>query len=313
MANRSPSHSELIAAGRERARAVYHSQRVRKGALILGVLLPVFVLLGFLAAPPLIKRQLQSRLGAMLDRPVTVGEVHLNPFSLKLALDRLHIGERDGKSPFVDVDQAVVNASWTSLFRMAPVLDELRLQHPQLFNFSDLIERFAGKPAQPNAPPARFALSNISVHDGDIVFDDKVLNTSHRVDRLELGIPFIANLPRDTDVFVRPLLAMQVDGSPLRIGGETKPFADSHESAIDFHIDHLDLPRYLSYVPTPLPVAIPSGQLSGQLKLDFIDRNASQQMKLSGNLQLDNFVLDNHDGSPIVALGHVSATLADVE
>ncbi|WP_449428686.1 DUF748 domain-containing protein [Rhodanobacter umsongensis] len=322
MADRSPSHSELIAAGRERARAVYHSHRLRKGLLILGVLLLIFGLLGFFAAPPLIRSQLQNRLGAMLDRPVSVGEVHLNPFTLRLVLDRLHIGERDGKSPFVDVDQVVVNASWTSLFRMAPVLDELRLQHPQLhltrtapqqFNFSDLIERFAGKPAQPNAPPVRFALSNISVHDGDIAFDDKVLNTGHRIDQLELGIPFIANLPRDTDVFVQPLLAMRVDGSPLRIGGQTKPFADSRESAIDFKLDQLDLPRYLSYVPTPLPVAIPSGQLSGQLKLDFIDRNATQQMKLSGNLQLDNFAINNHDGSPIVVLGQLKATLADVE
>ncbi|OOG56624.1 DUF748 domain-containing protein [Rhodanobacter sp. C03] len=322
MADRSPSHNELLAAGRERARAVYHSHRLRKSMLILGVLLLIFGLLGFFAAPPLIKSQLQSRLGAVLDRPVTVGEVHLNPFTLKLALDRLHIGERDSKSPFVDIDQIVVNASWTSLFRMAPVLDELRLQHPQFhltrtapqqFNFSDLIERFAGKPADPNAAPARFALSNISMHDGSIVFDDKVLNSSHRIDQLELGIPFIANLPHDTDVFVQPLLAMQVDGSPLRIGGQTKPFADSRESAIDFKIDHLDLPRYLSYVPTPLPVAIPSGQLSGQLKLDFIDRNATQQMKLSGNLQLDNFALNTHDGSPIVALGRLNATLADVE
>src|SRR6185437_3386540 len=322
MADRNPLLSELIAAGRERAGTVYHSHRVRKGVLILGVLLLIFGLLGFLAAPSLIRSQLQSRLGAMLDRPVSVGAVHLNPFTLKLVLDRLHIGERDGKSPFVDVDQVVVNASWTSLFRMAPVLDELRLQHPQLhitrsapqqFNFSDLIERFAGKPVQPNAPPARFALANISVHDGDIAFEDKVLNTSHRVDRLELGIPFIANLPRDTDVFVQPLLAMQVDGSPLRIGGQTKPFADSRESAIDFKIDQLDLPRYLSYVPTPLPVAVPSGQLSGQLKLDFIARNTSQQLKLSGNLQLDNFVLNNHDGSPIVALSQLKATLTDVE
>jgi len=322
MAGRSPSHSELLAAGRERAGALYRSHRLRKSLLIFGILLLIFGLLGFFAAPPLIKSQLQSRLGAMLDRPVTVGDVHLNPFSLKLGLDRLHIGEHDGMTPFVDIDQVVVNASWASLFRMAPVLDELTVQHPQLhitrtaaqqFNFSDLIERFAGKPAQPNAPPARFSLSNISVHNGDISFDDKVLSTSHRIDQLELGIPFIANLPHDTDVFVQPLLAMQVDGSPLHIGGQTKPFADSRESAIDFKIDHLDLPRYLSYVPTPLPVAIPSGQLSGQLKLDFIDRNATQQLKLSGNLQLDNFAISNHDGSPIVELGHASATLADVE
>src|SRR6185437_15259602 len=59
--------------------------------------------------------------------------------------------------------------------------------------------------------------------------------------------------------------------------------------------------------------AVPSGQLSGQLKLDFIARNTSQQLKLSGNLQLDNFVLNNHDGSPIVALSQLKATLTDVE
>ncbi|GAB2547650.1 DUF748 domain-containing protein [Rhodanobacter koreensis] len=322
MAEQSPSHHELIARGRDRAQALYHSRRVRKSVLILALLLLIFGLLGFFAAPPLIKSQLQSRLGSMLDRPVTLGAVHLNPYTLKLGIDQLHIGDRDGHSPFVDIDQLTVGASWSSLFRMAPVLNVLTLQHPQLhitrtgeqqFNFTDLIDRFAGKPADPNAPPTRFALSNISVHDGDIAFDDKVLNTSHRIDHLELGIPFIANLPHDTDVFVQPLLAMQVDGSPIHIGGQTKPFSDSHESAIDFHLDHLDLPRYLSYVPTPLPVAIPAGQLSAQLKLDFIDRNASQQLKLTGNVQLDNFTLDTREGAPIVELGHAGAALADVQ
>ncbi|MGH8159497.1 MAG: DUF748 domain-containing protein [Rhodanobacter sp.] len=322
MADRNTSRSALVTAGRERARTLYHSHRLRRTLLVLGVLLLIFGLLGFFAAPPLIKSQLQSRLSSMLDRPVTLGAVHLNPYTLKLGVDQLHIGDRDGHSPFVDIDQLTVGASWSSLFRMAPVLNVLTLQHPQLhitrtgeqqFNFTDLIDRFAGKPADPKAPPARFALSNISVHDGDITFDDKVLNTSHRVDHLELGIPFIANLPHDTDVFVQPLLAMQVDGSPIHIGGQTKPFSDSHESAIDFHLDHLDLPRYLSYVPTALPVAIPSGQLSAQLKLDFIDRNAVQQLKLTGNVQLDNFTLNTHDGAPIVELGHASATLADVE
>ena len=322
MAEQSPSHGELIARSRKHALALYHSRRMRKTALILALLLLVFGLFGFFAAPPLIKSQLQTRLGSMFQRPVTLGAVHFNPYTLRLGIDRLHIGDRDGHSPFVDIDQLIVGASWSSLFRMAPVLDVLTLQHPQLhitrigdqqFNFTDLIDRFAGKPTDPKAPPARFALSNISVHDGDITFDDKVLNTSHRIDHLELGIPFVANLPHDTDVFVQPLLAMQVDGSPIHIGGQTKPFSDSHESAIDFYLDHLDLPRYLSYVPTPLPVAIPAGQLSAQLKLDFIDRDASQQLKLSGNVQLDGFTLNTHDGAPIVELGHASATLADVE
>ncbi len=322
MADRNSSRSALVTAGRERTRALYRSHRLRRILLVLGVLLLIFGVLGFFAAPPLIRSQLQTRLGSILGRPVTLGAVHLNPYTLKLDVDRLHVDERDGRSPFVDIDHLTVDASWSSLFRMAPVLDVLTLQHPQLhitrmgdqqFNFTDLIDRFAGKPAKSDAAPARFALSNISVHDGDIIFDDKVLNTSHRIDHLELGIPFIANLPHDADVFVQPLLAMRVDGSPIRIGGQTKPFANSHESAIDFHLDHLDLPRYLSYVPTPLPVAIPGGQLSGQLKLDFIDRNATQRLKLTGNVQLDNFTLNTHDGAPIVELGHAGATLADIE
>ena len=107
----------------------------------------------------------QEPIADAADRPARPPGEHRrrctsNPFTLRLQLDRLHIAERDGNAPFVDVDRMVVNASWISLFRMAPVLDELALQHPQLhlartapqqFNFSDLIEKFAGQPAKPGS------------------------------------------------------------------------------------------------------------------------------------------------------------------
>lgn len=317
-----PSATSRLATARGHAERLYRSRRTRKIVLIVAIVLIVFGLLGFFAAPPIIRGQLQTRLTALLDRPVSVGAVHLDPFTLRLQLDKLHIGDRDGHSPFVDVDRVVVNASWTSLFRMAPVLDELSLQHPQLhiartapqqFNFSDLVEKFEGQPAKPGSEPARFALSNISVHDGDIAFDDAVTHASHRIDHLELGIPFIANLPRDTEVFVQPLLAMNVDGSPLRIAGQTKPFADSLESVVNFSLDHLDLPHYLGYVPATLPVAIPRGQLSGQFELRFVQAKSGPQVRLGGQLQLDDFALATPEGAAILELGHAGAALDDVE
>ncbi len=322
MAGRSSSQHTRIAAGREKVIALSRSRRLRIVGIVLVALILLFGLFGFLAAPSILKSQLQTRLGAMLHRPVTVGAVHLNPFTLKLGLEQLHIGDRDGKAPFVNVDRLTINASWSSVFRMAPVLDALTLDHPQLritrvaaqqFNFSDLIEQFASTPAKPGDKPARFSLSNISLHNGDIVVDDKVQNTSHRIDQIELGIPFIANLPHDTDVFVKPLLAMRVDGSPLRAEGQTKPFADSRESVMSFTLDHLDLPRYLGYSPAPLPVAVTRGQLSGQLDLHFIAAQPTPQLRLSGKLQLDNFAVANHDGSPIVELGHAATIFDDVE
>jgi uncharacterized protein involved in outer membrane biogenesis len=322
MAERSSSQHHRIAAGREKVVALSRSRRLRTVGIVLVALILLFGLFGFFAAPSILKSQLQTRLGAMLHRPVTVGAVHVNPFTLRVWLEQLHIGDRDGKAPFVDIDRLTVNASWSSVFRMAPVLDALTLDHPQLhitrtaaqrFNFSDLIDQSAATPAKPGDKPTRFSLSNISLHNGDIVVDDKVQNASHRIDQIELGIPFITNLPHATDVFVKPLLVMRVDGSPLRVEGQTKPFADSRESVMSFALDHLDLPRYLGYSPAPLPVAVTRGQLSGQLDLHFIATQPTPQLRLGGTLQLDNFAMANHDGSPIVEFGRAATTLDDVE
>ncbi len=311
-----------LAVARDRAVAAYRSQRVRKTLLIIAIVLVVYGLFGFLAAPYIIRQQIETRASTALSRRVTLGAVHLNPFTLRLQLDQLHIADRDGPAPFVDLDQAVINASWSSLFRMAPVLDELVLQHPrvrvgrsadQRFSFADLIERYASKPADPNQPPSRFSLSNISVHNGDFQFDDDAMKATHHVEQFELGVPFVANLPSDTDVFVQPLLAMRIDGSPMRIEGHTKPFADSRESTMSFQLDRLDLAEYLGYVPAKLPFAIPKGLLSGRLDLRFVQTRPTPQLQLTGNLQLDDLVFDNNRGQPVARLAHGTAAIVDVQ
>ncbi|MEP7044295.1 MAG: DUF748 domain-containing protein [Dokdonella sp.] len=314
----------LAARLRGRVAGLRGSRRARRLALIAAGAVLLYALLGFFAMPALLHHYVDTRAGALLGRPLSVGTLRFNPFTLKLVADQLHVGDADGKAAFVDVDQLTLNASWMSLFRLAPVLDEVVVQHPRIavtrtaaqrFNFSDLVERFstASTPPGPNAKPARFSLSNIALHAGEIRFDDRVENASHHLERIEVGIPFLANLPRDVDVFVQPLLAMTVDGSPLRMEGQTKPFADSLESTIDFHLDRLDLPRYLGYVPVELPIAIPRGLLSGELRLRFVQDKAAAQLGLGGTLALDDFALTARDATPIAEIGHASATLGDVQ
>jgi len=307
---------------RTHAQRLGRSPRARRIAVIAAVVLLVYALLGFLAAPPLLRNYLQNHSRAMLGRPLSLGQVHLNPFTLNLRIDKLHLPDADGKTPFVDIDRLTLNASWSSLFRLAPVLDELRLDQPRFaitrgkdgrFNFTDLVERLTAPAASTDSHPARFALANISVHGGDIRFDDRLLGAQHRVEKLELGIPFLANLPRSADIFVQPLLAMTVDGSPLRIDGKTKPFASSRESTIDVQFDQLDLPRYLAYVPAPMPVTIPAGRLSGKLTLHFVQTQPVPQLQLTGRLQLDDFTLDSSHGDAIARLGRGSIELADVQ
>jgi uncharacterized protein involved in outer membrane biogenesis len=308
--------------GRDQALAVYRSRRSRRIGLWILIAVVLFGLIGFLAAPSLIRSQIASRASEALGRPVTVGDVSLNPFILKLTVERLHCGDADGRTAFIDVDQLTANASWASLFRAAPILDELRVEGPhvriqrtapQRFNFTDILERLASKPAAPDTDPARFAVSNIALHGGEIDFDDRVLNATHRVDHIELGIPFIASLPSDTDIFVQPLLAMNVDGSPLKAQGQTKPFASSRESSITFGFDRLDLARYVGFAPTPLPVAVPSGKLSGVLSLNFVMAEAHPSIRLTGRLALDELKVAGKDGGALLDLAHGDAELTVLE
>ncbi|TAN08329.1 MAG: DUF748 domain-containing protein [Rhodanobacteraceae bacterium] len=310
-----------LAAARAGTMRLCSSHRARRTALIVAIVLIVYGLFGFLAVPPIIRGQIQKRASAALGRQVTVGHVRFDPYTLRLQLDRLQVAGSAGQPPFVAIDRAVINASWTSLFRMAPVLDVLSLQRPQIriartapgqFNFSDILKRLAAQPSSSRSP-FRYAVSNISIRDGAIDFTDAVTHSTHHIGHIDIGIPFLANLPRDADVFVKPLLSMDVDGSPIRIAGQTRPFARNRESAIDFHFQRLDLPRYLAYAPMALPFGIPRGTLSGALTLHFIQTAAMPEVRLSGTLQFDNLALDSTQHQPILALQHGSLQLLDVE
>ena len=90
-----------LATIRDQARRLYRSHRARKFALTASIVLVVFGLLGFFAAPPLIRDQIETRASAALSRPVTVGAVHFNPYTLRLQLDRLHIADRPAEFLFL--------------------------------------------------------------------------------------------------------------------------------------------------------------------------------------------------------------------
>ncbi|MFP4595620.1 DUF748 domain-containing protein, partial [Ralstonia sp.] len=301
------------------------SRRTRRIGLGVLIFLVVFGLLGAVGGPPLLHYLAETQLSKVLDRPVTVGKIRLNPYTLRLEVDQLHIAERDGKTPFIDIGHLHVNAAWSSVFRRAPVIEELTVDAPrvrivrtaeQRFNFSDILDRL-NQPEVPPKPkstePARFVLANLKLNDGAIQFIDQPLGAQHTVDGLQIGVPFLASLPADVDIFVQPLLAARVDGSPLHFAGKTKPFAESLQSDLTIKIDGLDLPRYLGYVPGPLPVAIPQGKLSTDLTIDFQKpKTGAPVLRVHGTAGLDNLEVTDPKKAPLVAAKQVRATLADV-
>ena len=317
--------SKLFPASTEaRLRQFAQAQRTRRWGTGILIFIVVFGLLGFFAAPPLIRSQAEKQLSQLLSRPVSIGKVSLNPYTLTLQVERLHIGERGGQGDFVDVGRILVRVSWSSLFRLKPVVGEAYMDAPQVhvvrtaeqtFNFTDLVEQFS-KPSAPKpagSKPTLFYIANIHVDNGLVDFDDRLLQQHHKIDQLMFGIPFVANLPSKADVFVQPFLKARIDGSPLSVEGKLKPFASSLSSEVALSLDKLELPPLLSYAPTKLPVQLPQGQLSTALKLSFARSGAVSTVELSGTVDLSQLVLNDAAGQPLLKLGALHLDAASVQ
>ena len=324
--------TSLTSAGRnllKGANAVAQARRTRR--IVIGLLLAVIVigLLGFFAAPPLIRHIAEQQLAAQLDRPVSIQRIALNPYTLSFEADRVHIGEApanlgaDAKSnDFIDIERLIIDPSWSSLFRLAPIINELKIDSPrfhivrldaQRFNFSDLIEKFSKPSANPSSKPARFSVSNIRVENGRIDFDDHLLKTHHIIDRWSIGIPFIANLASTTELFVTPSLQARIDGSPLSIHGRTKPFSESRESEIALQLDGLDIPQLVSYAPASLPVAVKSGRLSTNLDVTFELSADAPVVRVKGTVDLADLAVTDKQDAPLFAAQTLHVNAANLE
>jgi hypothetical protein len=311
-----------LASSMQTVRDVAQSRRTRRVLIGLLIFVVLFGLLGFFAAPPLIRHIAEQQLSKQLDRPATIGRIALNPYTLRLEADRVHIGDKGGAGDFVDISRLIVKASWSSLFRAAPIVDEVQLDSPrfhivrydaQRFNFTDLIEKFSKQPAQPDSKPTLFSVSNIRLENGQITFDDKLLGVTHVIDQWKLGIPFVATLPSKTDIFVEPLLRARIDGSPLAIDGKTKPFAASRESEVSLRFDGLDVPRLMSYVPTKLPAIVQSGKLSTDLKLNFVISNDAPSLRVAGTVDMNDVDVRDQGKAPFFAAHAVHVAAATLE
>ena len=100
----------------------------------------------------------------------------------------MQIGERGTSQPFIDIGQLRIRVSWVSLFRLALVVKELRIERPamhlvrtaeQRFNVSDLLDSSSRN--DKSRMPFRFAVSNMQLNDGTVHFDDKVLGGRHTI------------------------------------------------------------------------------------------------------------------------------------
>lgn len=253
----------------------------------------VLWLLGWLGLPPLLKAQIESRASAALGRAVTLQAVAVRPWALEVDLLGLRVaGASADAEPLLTVASLHVDAELQSLLRLAPVIDALRIEQPVVhlahlgegqYSVDDILQRLreASPPDSPPGEPARFALFNLEIRGGSVTLDDRPVGVVHRVEGIELGVPFLSNLASRRDVVTQPRLAFRLNGSGFDSTARTTPFADSHATQARLRMPDLDLAPYLPYWPSALPVRPLAGVLDVDLTLDF-EQKTQPQVRLSG-------------------------------
>lgn len=294
--------------------------------LVLAVLgLFILWLLAWLAVPPLLKWQLQKQASAALGRQVTMERVDFRPWSLELTLHGLSVANGQGDGAQLSLARLYVNAEMQSLLRLAPVVNTLTIEQPRLalrhlgegrYDVDDVLARLRPKDAEAPSDPALFALFNINLSGGELVFVDDSVGATHKLTDLTVGVPFLSNLPSRLKVVTQPRLAFVLNGSAFDSKASTTPFAQTRDTDASLNIPALDLAPYFPYWPARWPVKPEAGVLQLALKLGF-ELQDTPRLSISGTAALSGLRLVESAGAlqakPLLAWDRLALTLNRVE
>jgi hypothetical protein len=250
------------------------------GKVLAGVFafLLVFTVIGFFVIPIFIKSMLTKNLSANLGREVQVQRVRFNPYTISLRVSNLVIKDKD-TSVFASLDELFLNVQFSSIFKRVLIIKGLHVKQPSVqivrfgntdFNFSDLMTR-----KDADSVPVQFSFHEIKIIDGKINFRDEVEKTRHKLDDINITIPFLSNLPQDTDREIILACSALLDGAPISISGKGRPFAEFQQAILHADVRELNIPQYSPYLPLNTNVNILSGYMDFKTTLSYSRNNGS--------------------------------------
>jgi uncharacterized protein involved in outer membrane biogenesis len=291
-----------------------HGRRAMRLYKVLLVLFILFNIFFFLVLPPLARRMAERKASEALSRRVTIDSIRVNPYALSLTVRGIRVSDRDSADDFVSVGGIYANAKLASVWKLAPVIgavyvDDLMIrivrEDANRFNYSDLMnpKKEEAAPEKPKGKPFRFSFNDIQLHNGRILYEDNVSGRKHALEEIETSVPSVSNFTYDIERDVQPHFSARLDGSPIRLDGATRPFADSLETTLDLNLQELDLARYVPEAPMPLNFKVPSGSLTLALTLSYVQLEAgAPSLSVTGDAAVSNLEVTDLGDRPVLRL-----------
>jgi uncharacterized protein involved in outer membrane biogenesis len=266
--------------------------------------------------PAIVKSRAVEAIQKMTGRPTRLESLSINPLTLTVSAGGFTMDERGGR-PFISIGAVRASLSPASIYRRALVLSRVQIERPAIsitrtgpnrYSFSDIQERLQTRKKteqQKQGDETRFSINNITVRGGSVDFNDQAVSggKSHTIRSLEIGIPFISNIPYLVERYTAPRISAVVDGAPFSFAGKMKPFSRSMESSVRIDLKRLDLPRLAAYYPRTLAAELTSGKLTVGADVKYrVFSDRKPELVISGLVRLDDTAIAMKDGRPLVRL-----------
>ena len=273
---------------------------------------------GYFVIPGVIESKAQQFVSEKFRRNLYFRKVSFNPLTLTVDFDKMRLTEPEQEDDFVTFDRLTVNLSGQSLFRMAPVIEEIKLTNPRVhlvrsgsnhYNFDDFIV-FAMEPGEDDSP-ARFSINNIRVENAVVEFDDLPQKKRHLVDELNVSIPFVSSIPSQVDIFVDLAISGRFNGEKIELAGKARPFYRDKDGMVTVRLDGISLPSYMDYLPFQPNFALKDGKLSLDLEVGFGKPEDNRPaLTIGGNLTLTSLWLTEKDGKTLLKMPEMGVDIA---
>lgn len=286
--------------------------------MVLGAGFTTFVL------PGIVRSNAIRGIEAATGRKAAITRIAINPFTWTVRIEGFRLREQGSDLLFASFSSVRVRLSARSIYRLAPIISEAQLTSPYVhlvrtaanaYNFSDLLEGKEKKKGGAAKTP-RFSVNNITIENGSVDFIDRALSEEkrHTLRRIEVGIPFISNIPYLADRYVLPHFGAVINGSPLKLDGKLKPFVKGAETSFVVNLKEISLPVYFSYYPGVPPVRIDSGRLSTTLEVVHrVTAENKPELEVKGAAVLADLKIRDRSGAPLVSMLRGEAKLSRIQ
>lgn len=295
-----------------------YRRKLTIGAAVIFSVLFISGLSGYIFLPDLIKSKAEKAVAEQFHRKLSIKEVSFNPFSLSVTLEGVSLSEPRSEEIFASFDKLYVNVSTFSAFTFYPIIREVELINPYIhfartqgntYNISDFIE-LASQPGEPDKKPLAYSINNIQIIGGKIIFDDLPIKKQHRIEDIQIRIPFISSASSNIETFIEPYLSASVNGTKMEVSGKTRPFAEDMETVFNLELNNIDLPQYMGYLPYKPSFHLTKGSLSVDLDLHFTQgQNRPSEFDICGKAQLSALKMTDLANNPMIGLDKLTVNL----